>query len=95
MFKAMRVHITITESRGGGDATEMLISERVIETESHKQLTAKRAAQILTREYPDLGVLAKVVVKTGRGWMASKSTEPLPNCGYHYIWRHFCVASEP
>jgi hypothetical protein len=95
MFKAMRVRITITESRGGGDAPETLISERAIETESHKQLTAKRAARILAREYPDLGVLAKVVLKTGRGWMASKSTEPLPNCGYHYVWRHFYVVSEP
>lgn len=93
MFNGMKVRITITESKGGGDASETVISERIIETESHKQLTAKRAAQILAREHPDLGVLAKVVVKTARGWMASKSTEPLTNCGYHYVWRHFYVAA--
>ena len=89
----MRIRITITESKGGGDSRETLIAERVIETQSHKQLTAKRAAQILAREYPDLGVLAKAVVKTDRGWMVSKSTEPLRKCGYHYVWRHFYVAS--
>ena len=89
----MKVRITITESKGGGDAPETLISERVTDTESHKRLTAKRAAQILAREYPDLGVLAKAVIKTPTGWMASKSTEPLRKCGYHYVWRHFYVAS--
>jgi hypothetical protein len=93
MFKSMRIRITITESKGGGDSPETLIAERVIETQSHKQLTAKRAAQILAREYPDLEVLARAVVKTGRGWMVSKSTEPLHKCGYHYVWRHFYVAS--
>jgi hypothetical protein len=87
----MRVRLTITESRGGGDAAETLISERIIETESHKRLTAKRAAQILARENPELG--SKAVVKTAKGWMASKSTEPLRNCGYHYVWRHFYVAA--
>ncbi len=89
----MKVRITITESKGGGDAPETLISERVIETESHKRLTAKRAAQILAREYPDLGLVAKAVIKTAKGWMVSKSTEPLRNCGYHYVWRHFYVAA--
>jgi hypothetical protein len=92
MFASMRVRLTITESKGGGDAPETLISERVIETESHKRLTAKRAVQILAREYPDLGVLAKAVIKTTKEWMVSKSTEPLRNCGYHYVWRHFYVA---
>jgi len=89
----MKVRITITESKGGGDAPETLITERVIETQSNKQLTAKRAAQILAREHPDLGILAKAVIRTERGWMVSKSTEPLRKCGYHYIWRHFYVAS--
>jgi hypothetical protein len=93
MFTSMRVRLTITESKGGGEAPETIISERLIETESHKRLTAKRAAQILAREHPELGVLAKAVIRTTRGWMVSKSTEPLRNCGYHYIWRHFYVAA--
>jgi hypothetical protein len=42
----MRVRLTITESKGGSEAAETLISERIIETESHKRLTAKRAAQL-------------------------------------------------
>ena len=89
----MRVRLTITESKGGSEATETMISERVIETESHKRLTAKRAAQILAREHPELGVMTKAVTKTTRRWMVSKSTEPLRNCGYHYIWRHFYIAA--
>ena len=93
MFKSMRVRLTITESKGGGKAPETLISERVIETESHKRLTGKRAAQILAREHPELGILAKVIVKTAKGWRFSMSTEPLRNCGYHYIWRYFYVAA--
>ncbi len=52
MFTSMRVRLTITESKGGGEAPETIISERLIETESHKRLTAKRAAQILAREHP-------------------------------------------
>ena len=35
--------LTITESKGGSEAAETLTSERVIETESHKRLTAKRS----------------------------------------------------
>ena len=93
MFESMRVRLTITESKGGDDAPETLISDRVIETGSHKRLTAKRAAQILAREYPDLGVRAKAVAKTARGWMVSKSTEPLRNYGWNYVWRHFYVAA--
>ena len=88
----MKVRITITEAKGGGDAPETLISERVIQTESHKRLTAKRASQILTREYPELGFNAKAVVKTSKGWMASQSTEPLRNYGWHYVWRYFYVS---
>ena len=88
----MKVRITITESKGGGDAPETLISERVIQTESHKRLTSKRASQVSAREHPELGFNAKVVVKTSTGWMTSKSTEPLRNYGFHYVWRHFTIA---
>src|SRR5580698_10637583 len=63
MFENMRVRITITESQGDGEAAQALISERIIETESHKRLTAKRAGQILSREYPELGDNAKRVVR--------------------------------
>jgi hypothetical protein len=91
MFKRMKVRITITESKGGGDSPETLIAERVIETQSNKHLTAKRATQILAREHPDLGILARAVIRTKKGWMVSKSTEPLRKCGYHYVWRHFYV----
>ncbi len=94
MFNSMRVRLTITESKGGGKAPEALISERIIETESHKRLTGKRAAQILAREHPELGILARVMVKTAKGWSVSVSTEPMPNCRYHYVWRHFCVAAD-
>ena len=87
----MRIRLTITEQRGRGDAPETVISERVIQTESHKQLTAKRVAQILLREHPELGIAARALVKTPRGWMASRTTEPLQNCGYHYVWRHYYV----
>jgi hypothetical protein len=89
----MRVRLTITESKGGGEAPEALISERIIETESNKRLTGKRAAQILAREHPELGILAKIISKTTKGWRVSMSTKPLPKCEYHYIWRHFCVAA--
>jgi adenylate kinase len=88
----MRVRLTITKQNGGGDTPETLISERVIQTESQKQLTAKRAAQILLREHPELGIATRAVIKTPRGWMASRSTEPLKKCGYHYVWRHYYVA---
>ncbi|HEU5401884.1 MAG TPA: hypothetical protein VFU86_11035 [Terriglobales bacterium] len=91
----MRIRITITESKGGGTTPETLISERIIETESQKQLTGKRAAQILAREHPELGLLARTAVKTSRGWMTSKSTEPLRKCGYHYVWRHYYIAEAP
>ena len=93
MFENMRVRITITESQGDGEAAQALISERIIETESHKRLTAKRAGQILSREYPELGDNAKRLVRMPQGWTVSKSTEPLRKCGYHYVWRHYYVAS--
>ncbi len=35
----MKVRIVIPESKGGGEAPETLISEGIIQTESHKRLT--------------------------------------------------------
>jgi len=94
MVNKMRVRLTVTESKGGVESPETLISQRIIETESHKRLTAKRAAQLLLREHPELGTNAKAVMKTPKGWMVSKTNEPLRNTGWHYTWRHFYLAAD-
>jgi hypothetical protein len=87
----MKIRLTITEQKGSATAQETLISERIIETESDKQLTGKRVSQILAREQPELGISARIVSKTPRGWMTSLATEPTEKCEYHYIWRHYFV----
>ncbi len=68
------------------DHDRELIETRRIETESAKPLTAKRASQVIAREYPQFKTLTGVmVITTDEGWRASRSLRPTAKCGFHYI----------
>lgn len=89
----MKVRVLVTEQSGGGDAPETVVCDRTIETESHKQLTAKRAILLLARNFPELKHAG--VIKTERGWRATRSVKPTEKCSFHYVWQHYYVAELP
>jgi len=91
----MRVRVIVTEQVGAGDAPESVVSDRVIETKSQKRLTAKRATLLLARYFPELSDWGAMVVKTERGWRATRSIMPTEKCSFHHVWQHYYVTDLP
>ena len=87
----MRVRVVVTEQVGAGDAPETIVTDRVIETESHKRLTAKRATLLLSRYFPELSDRGAAVIETDRGWRATRSVQPTEKCSFHHVWQHYYV----
>lgn len=91
----MRIRVIVTEQIAAGDAPETVVVDRVIETKSRKQLTAKRATLLLARYFPELSDSEAGVVGTERGWMATRSVKPTEKCSFHYVWQHYYVSEMP
>ena len=87
----MKVRVTVTEQIGSGTAPESTVTDRLIQTESHKRLTGKRAAAILAREFPELR--NPIVIKTERGWRGSVAVKSTEKCSYRFVWRHYYVSN--
>ncbi len=89
-----RVTIRIYERDGSANQTDPVLFEiKLIETGSTKQLTAGRAAQLIKREFPDFtSMLNVLVIKTDKGWKATRTLRPVEGCSYHYIWQDIVVS---
>jgi hypothetical protein len=88
------VTIRIYEHDGSAAKTEpVLLETRIIETASAKKLTGQRASQLLLRECPEFkGATSVMVIKTDRGWKATRTVRPTKGCSYHYIWQDVIVS---
>ena len=91
-----QVIIRIYERDGSAAQTEaVLLETRTVETISAKKLTGQRAAQLLLRECPEFKVATRVmVIKTDKGWQASRAVRPSRGCSYHYIWQDAIVSDD-
>jgi hypothetical protein len=90
------VTIRIYERDGSAAQTEpILLETRVISTASAKKLTGQRASQLLLRECPEFkGAVSVMVLKTDRGWKATRAMRPTKGCSYHYIWQEAIISDE-
>lgn len=90
-----QVTIKIYQSDGSAAPTERKLTRTVhLETSSGKRLTGKRAAQLLAREFPEFQTAGLGMIKTGEGWMATRSLRPTERCSFHYIWEKAVVSED-
>jgi hypothetical protein len=87
------VTVQVYHSNGAaGERSRELVETRRIDTGSDKPLTARRAAQIIAREYPAYARVGRPgVVRTEDGWVATRSLSPTAKCDYHYVWEEILV----
>lgn len=73
-----------------------LIRTLRIEQNSDKQLTAKKAGQILARNVPEFDDFAirQGLVKGVEGFYASRTIKATEKCKFHYVWEHAIVSEE-
>ena len=75
-----------------GERSRVLVETRRIDTGSDKPLTARRAGQIVAREYPAYARVGRSgVIRTEDGWVAMRSLSPTAKCDYHYTWEEVVV----
>lgn len=88
------VKIRIFKGRNFND--KGLVSTQYIQTDSAKQLTAKKAGRILANNFPQFdGIITRNgLQKTGDGFLAMRPLEPKENCDYHYVWEIAVVTDE-
>lgn len=88
-------HVTVQvyhSKEVAGQRTRKLVETRRIDTGSDKALTAKRAGQIIAREYPAYARLGGAgVIRTDDGWLATRSLNPTEKCDYHFIWEEILI----
>ncbi len=90
-----RVTIKIYQSDGSAARTERKLIRTVhLETSSNKQLTCKRAGQLLAREFPKFNRNLNGMIKTEEGWTAMRSLRPTERCSFHYIWENAVVTED-
>lgn len=91
-----QVTIKVYRSNGAaGDRARTLVETRRVETGSDEPLTAKRAGQVIAREYPACARIGGVgVIRTREGWQVSRALQPTDRCGYHFIWEEVVVYEE-
>jgi hypothetical protein len=89
------VTIKLYRENGGAAQIDRVLTRTVhLETLSAKQLTSKRAGQILANEFPEFESARRGMIKTDEGWVAMRTIQPLPDCSYQYIWEHAVVTQE-
>jgi hypothetical protein len=79
---------------GAGNGERRLIRTVHLENSSVKQLTGKRAGQILAREFPEFSKLGLGMTRTKEGWSAMRTVRPTKGCSYHYIWEHAEISED-
>jgi hypothetical protein len=88
-------HVTLQvyHSNGApGQRARELVETRRIDTGSDKALTAKRAGQIIAREYPAYARVGGAgVIRTKDGWLATRSLNSTAECDYHFIWEEILI----
>ncbi len=90
-----QVTIKIYQSDGSAARAERHLIRTVhLETSSGKQLTSKRAGQLLAREFPEFESARNGMVKTDEGWVAMRSLRPTERCSFHYIWEKAVVTAD-
>lgn len=82
------------ESGGAGERQRHLVETRFVETASTKPVTARRAGQIIAREFPAFYSIGRTVIKTEEGYWASRALKPTPGCAFHYIWEHVYLTED-
>lgn len=89
----LSVTLQVYHSNGAaGERSRVLVETRRIDTGSDKPLTAKRARQIIAREYPAYARAGGLgVIRTEDGWSAMRSLNPTAKCDYHFIWEEVIV----
>ncbi len=74
------------------EPTRDLVETRRIDTGSDKALTARRAGQIIAREYPAYARIGgAMVTRTEDGWRATRPLKPTEARDYHYIWEEVLI----
>ena len=95
--KSLMPNVTIRLYRENGGAAQrdrVLIRTVHLETRSAKQLTSKRAGQILANQFPEFESARRGMIKTDEGWVTMRTIRPLPDCPYLYIWEHALVTGQ-
>ncbi len=56
-------------------------------------MMARRAAQLLVREYPEFDLIKAglSLIKTEQGWWTTRTAYPTKACSDHYVWRDALV----
>jgi hypothetical protein len=82
------VTVQVYHSSGADrERSRVLVETRRIDTGSDKPLTARRAGQVIAREYPAHARVGRpMVIRTEDGWRATRSLRPTAKCDYHYVW---------
>lgn len=90
-----RVKIQIFHENNSKSETN-LVRTVWIETDSAKKLTGKKAGQILANNFPEFDNYStrNGLIKTGKGWSASRTIKPTDKCSFHYIWENAIVTEE-
>ena len=73
-----------------------LVSTQYVQARSAKQLTGKRAGQILANQLPRFDGLTtrNGLQKCDDGFLAMRPLEPKENCDYNYVWEFAVVTHE-
>ena len=82
--------------RGRDFDDKELVATKFVQTDSAKQLTAKRAGQILANSFPQFDELGtrNGLQKSDEGFLAMRTFEPTEKCDYHYVWEYALVSDE-
>jgi hypothetical protein len=87
------VTLQVYHSNGAaGERSRVLVETRRIDTGSDKPLTARRAGQIIAREYPaHVRAGRPGVIRTEDGWGAMRPLSPTAKCDYQFSWEEVIV----
>jgi hypothetical protein len=81
--------------RSASHRERQLVRTFHVPTDSAKQLTAKRAIQVLARTLPQFSPASQIrVIRTSEGWQATRSLQPTKGCSFHYIWEEAVILSD-
>lgn len=90
-----RVKIQIFhENNVKGETT--LVRTVWIDKNSDKNLTSRKAGQILANTFPEFDNFSvrNGLAKAENGWRASRTIKPTEKCKFHYIWESAVITEE-
>lgn len=88
------VKVRIYQGRNWDD--KKLVHTNYIQVDRLKNLTAKKAGQILANNYPDFDsrIVRNGLLKTDEGFLATRTPTPTDKCEYHFVWELALLAEE-